>query len=567
MNRRLSTTTVRLLASLFLLLPLSGVSPAWAAEAEAEAAPPSRPVPLGDVMAGEFALQYGDLPGAARHYLLAARATRDPVVAERAARIALLAGQPGIARLAIGRWRALAPDALAMRAAAITLALRLGEHESAMVEARALLSRPGEEGYPTLLAVLSEARGDDAVIARSVLREVVREQRLPVSMPAWLQLAGLARRLGDRTLSDRVVEAGIRRFPDDPRARMLRAARLRENGDLDGARRLLVELRDTPEMPPELRKALAAELARVGEQSMAALLLGVGEQDDATFGQRASWLVSASDRAGLRALYDEVKSSAPEPSSRRRLLLGHLAEALGAWGDAERWYASVEEGPNRDRALLRRARALARLGRLDDALSVARALQGDALADGERARDSFLLEAELHDSAGRVDDALATLERGLGVFERDVALLYARAMLHDRAGRADAALADLRAVLDDAPSDARALNAYGYMLAERKHEYAAALPFLERAHALQPESAPILDSLGWVHLRLGRHQRALGLLRDAWARDKDPEIAAHLGEALWINGHRDEARAVWQAGLVLDPENLVLKQTLETHPR
>ena len=59
MNRRLSTTTVRLLASLFLLFPLSGVSPAWAAEAEAEAeaAPPSRPVPLGDVMAGEFALQ------------------------------------------------------------------------------------------------------------------------------------------------------------------------------------------------------------------------------------------------------------------------------------------------------------------------------------------------------------------------------------------------------------------------------------------------------------------------------------------------------------------------------
>ena len=108
MNRRLSTTTVRLLASLFLLFPLSGVSPAWAAEAEAEAAPTSRPVPLGDVMAGEFALQYGDLPGAARHYLLAARATRDPVVAERAARIALLAGQPGIARLAIGRWRALA---------------------------------------------------------------------------------------------------------------------------------------------------------------------------------------------------------------------------------------------------------------------------------------------------------------------------------------------------------------------------------------------------------------------------------------------------------------------------
>lgn len=558
MNRRLSTTTL-LLSS---LLTLCGPSPAAAVGAAS-----SRPVPVGDVMAGEFALQYGDLPGAARHYLLAARATTDAAVAERAARIALLAGQPGIARLAIERWREVAPDALAMRAAAITLAMRLGEHESAMVDARALLSGTDEEGYSALLAVLSEARGDEAVIARSVLRQVVREQRLPVSMPAWLQLAGLARRLGDRTLSDQVVEAGIERFPDDPRARMLRAARLRENGDLEGARRLLLALRDTPEMPPELTGALAAELARVGEQSMAALLLGVGEQDDASFGQRASWLVSAGDRAGLRALYDEVKASAPAPSSRRRLLLGHIAEALGAWAEAERWYGSVDDGPNRERAMLRRARALARLDRLDEALALARALQGDALADGERARDSFLFEAELHDAAGRGGEALATLERGLAVFERDGALLYARAMLHERAGRDDAALADLRVVLDDAPSDARALNAYGYMLAEGKHEYAAALPFLERAHALEPQSAPILDSLGWVHLRLGRHQRALGLLRDAWAREKDPEIAAHLGEVLWITGHRDEARAVWKAGLVLDPDHPALKHALETHSR
>ena len=332
MNRRLSTTTL-LLSS---LLTLCGPSPAAAVGVAS-----SRPVPVGDEMAGEFALQYGDLPGAARHYLLAARATTDAAVAERAARIALLAGQPGIARLAIERWREVAPDALAMRAAAITLAMRLGEHESAMVDARALLSGTDEEGYSALLAVLSEARGDEAVIARSVLRQVVREQRLPVSMPAWLQLAGLARRLGDRALSDQVVEAGIERFPDDPRARMLRAARLRENGDLEGARRLLLALRDTPEMPPELTGALAAELARVGEQSMAALLLGVGEQDDASFGQRASWLVSAGDRAGLRALYDEVKASAPAPSSRRRLLLGHIAEALGAWAEAERWYGSV----------------------------------------------------------------------------------------------------------------------------------------------------------------------------------------------------------------------------------
>ena len=153
------------------------------------------------------------------------------------------------------------------------------------------------------------------------------------------------------------------------------------------------------------------------------------------------------------------------------------------------------------------------------------------------------------------------------MFENDGSLLYARAMLHERAGRADAALADLRRVLDDAPADARALNAYGYLLVEARQDYAAALPLLERAHALQPESAPILDSLGWVNLRLGRHERALTLLRDAWAREKDPEIAAHYGEALWIAGRPDEARAVWRAGAVLDPDHPALKRAMEIPDR
>ncbi len=555
MNRR----HVPLLA---LLLALSA-----AAGAVAPVVSASPVAPIGDVMAGEFALQRGDLPGASRYYLLAAQGSSDPAVAERATRIALLARQSAVAQLALARWRALAPDALELRTSAIHLALRQGEHESAMDEVRALLARPGDEGYSALLAVLSQARGDEAVIARSVLREVVREEMLPVSMPAWLQLAGLARRLGDRTLSDQVVAAGLERFPDDPRARMLRAARLREEGDLDGARRMLLDLRDTPAMTPELRRALAAELARVGEQSMAALLLGVGDQDDASFGQRASWLVTAGDRTGLQALYSELKRSAPMPSSRRRLLLGHVAEALEMWSEAERWYGSVEPGPGHDRATLRRARALARLDRLDEALPILHELQQQPLDDGERARDGYLLEAELREGAGQADEALDVLDRGLAVFEGDTAMIYARAMLHDRAGRGEQALADLKQVLDDNPTDPRALNAYGYMLAERRGDFSGALPFLERAHALQPESAPILDSLGWVSLRLGRHARALELLREAWARQKDPEIAAHLGEALWIAGQRDEARAVWKAGTVLDADNPALLRALEKYPK
>lgn len=521
------------------------------------------PPPIGDVMAGEFALQQGDLSAAARYYLLAARISTDPGIAGRATRIALLGDEPGLAGRALARWRALAPDAPAMRASAIRLALRQGEHESAMDDAAALLALPGSAGFPLLLVSLGEATGDDAVIARSVLRELFTQSRLPPELAAWLRAAGLAKRLGDPVFSDRIVEAGLVAFPGDPRARLLQAARKREAGDLAGARAALVALRDSGDIDPDLRRSAAGEMALAGELRMAAELLAKGPQDDASFGQRASWLLGTQDRAAMQALYAEIKRDSNTPSSARRLLLGHVAEALSLWGEAGRWYAGVSAGEGRDLAMLRSARIQALQGRLDDALETLHELQADTSADGERVRDAYLLEAELLDGGGRGDDALAAIERGVAIFEDDPVLLYARAMVHERADRVDAALADLRLIIDDNPRDAHALNAYGYTLAERRRDYAAALPFVKRAHALEPESAPILDSLGWIELRLGRQESALGFLRKAWSLRKDAEIAAHLGEALWLAGLEDEAREVWREGQGIDPLNRALLNALE----
>ncbi|MBW8367194.1 MAG: tetratricopeptide repeat protein [Arenimonas sp.] len=539
----------RLILPVLLLAPLGSVA----------AVPP----PIGDVMAGEFALQQGDVKAAARYYLLAARTSTDPGIAGRATRIALLGDQPGLAGRALERWRALAPDEPAMRASAIRLALGQGEHETAMDDAKALLALPDAAGFPVLLVALAEATGDDAVIARSVLRELFAQSLLPHELGAWLRAAGLAKRLDDAAFSDRIVAAGLAAFPDDPRVRLLLASRQREAGDLAGARAALVALRDSGDISPDLRRSAAGELALVGEPRMAAKLLAEGPQDDASFGQRASWLLGTQDRAAMRALYDEIRSDSAAPGSSRRLLLGHVAEALSLWDEAGHWYAGVTTGEGRDLAMLRSARVQALQGRLEPALETLHELQADTSADGERVRDAYLIEAELLGGGGRSDDALAAIERGLAIFEADPVLLYARAMAHERADRVDAALADLRRIIDDNPADAHALNAYGYTLADRRREYATALPFVRRAHALEPQSAPILDSLGWIELRLGRKEAALALLRKAWSLQKDAEIAAHLGEALWLAGLEDDARAVWREGQGIDPRNRALLNALE----
>ncbi len=71
---------------------------------------------------------------------------------------------------------------------------------------------------------------------------------------------------------------------------------------------------------------------------------------------------------------------------------------------------------------------------------------------------------------------------------------------------------------------------------------------IQKAIELSPEDPFILDSLGWVYYRLGNYSLALENLRKAFDIRLDPEIAAHLGEVLWIQGRFDEAREVWRAG-------------------
>ena len=518
---------------------------------------------LEPVMAGEFALQAGDLAQAAAHYLRAAELSADPGLAERATRIALLADRPALAEDALARWRALAPGSASLPGAALELALARGDEQAAMQGIAALLALPGEAGLPALISTLGNAAGERRALARRVLRGMFVSDQLPPRLGGWLAVASLARRLEEPELAETLVREGIERFPDDPRSQLLLADQLRREGRDEAARLRLAALGDPAALAPELRRTAARQYALLGLPVAAAATLGAGPQDDDSLRQRARWLMEAGDRPALAALYEEVVRLDRTPRPERRLLLGMLAEGLLRWREAEAWYASVPRGEGHDQATLRRAGALARLGRLPEALSALQALRGDEQADGEAIRDAFLLEADLLDRRDRGAEALAVLDESLDVFEADPALLYARAMLHERAGRVDEALADLRRILDDEPDSQQALNAYGYALLVRRDQPAEALPYLERALELAPESAAVLDSVGWLRFRMGEPELALELLERAWARQRMPEIAAHLGEVLWVLGRQPEAREIWRAGLRLSTSDATLNETLD----
>ena len=122
---------------------------------------------------------------------------------------------------------------------------------------------------------------------------------------------------------------------------------------------------------------------------------------------------------------------------------------------------------------------------------------------------------------------------------------------------------DLRSIIASDPDNATALNALGYTLANRTERYTEAFELVSRALALQPDEPAILDSMGWVMYRTGRYEEAVDYLTRAYAAFPDPEVAAHLGEVLWITGDTDAALAVWRGALIKDPDHDILNSTLK----
>jgi tetratricopeptide (TPR) repeat protein len=80
---------------------------------------------------------------------------------------------------------------------------------------------------------------------------------------------------------------------------------------------------------------------------------------------------------------------------------------------------------------------------------------------------------------------------------------------------------------------------------------------------LAPQDGFILDSLGWVHFRLGNTELALKNLLEAFAMKPEADIAAHLGEVFWTLNRTQEAEKYWRMGEKLDANNATLKETIK----
>ena len=173
------------------------------------------------------------------------------------------------------------------------------------------------------------------------------------------------------------------------------------------------------------------------------------------------------------------------------------------------------------------------------------------------------IESSVLIQEGHLDEARRLLDISLNKFPNDTDLLFARVLLFDTLKDQAGSEADLQQIIRMKPDDARALNHLGYMLADQTDRYEEALGLLERAIAISPDDPAITDSLAWAQYKLGYYEEALQNLRRAFANFPDHEVAAHLGEVLWMMNRRDEARKVWQDALTDRPDSELIRAVKE----
>ncbi|WP_298214494.1 tetratricopeptide repeat protein [Acidocella sp.] len=148
-------------------------------------------------------------------------------------------------------------------------------------------------------------------------------------------------------------------------------------------------------------------------------------------------------------------------------------------------------------------------------------------------------------------------------------LFFDRGICEDETGNWAAAEPDIETALKLSPSQPYVLNYLAYSWALRDENLPQAQAMLTKAVALDPNDGAVLDSLGFVELKLGNTNKALALLIQAvQLSPDDPEVNAHLGDAFWQAGQPLQAAYQWGRALNLHPDAKLaaaLREKLATH--
>ncbi len=534
-------------------------APAAAVADEPEAI--ERPFPGDSVyplLVAEFALRRGAYDTALQNYIDQARVLDDAGIARHTTHLAQFLDDDQITLEAGQLWLAREPDDLEANNTVATLLARDGQPLAAIAH-MAVIARAGEQAnFPSLLQNYAELDTTQRAELASALAELALEfpddpallltQALAYAESGDLELAQdklaalfaiepdqyqallLEARINLQTKSAKPfahMEEVLAQDPDNDRLR-LEYARLLSTTDLDAARKQFEILSAQSPGDANLLLSLALINREAGDDLIARAylqqVLATGERGNEAHFQLAAIAERAGDSATALDHYRQIGEGRQFFSANHRI--GELLLEQGHDAEAQAWYRRQRE------------------------------------TYPQFAEQLFGLESEVLRNSGDVAGARAILNEALVSYPDSESLRYARSMLSQQQADLAGMEADLRDILSRDPDNATALNALGYTLADQTDRLDEARALVARALELQPNEPAILDSMGWIHYRQGDLEGALQYLTRAYRSFPDPEVAAHLGEVLWVSGEQEKALQVWQGALLSDPQHKVLLETL-----
>lgn len=173
------------------------------------------------------------------------------------------------------------------------------------------------------------------------------------------------------------------------------------------------------------------------------------------------------------------------------------------------------------------------------------------------------MEASVLMDQGKNEQAAIVLNNAVGAFPNNIQLLFLRSLLSQEVNDLVLMEQDLRKIILLNPTDSTAYNSLGYTLADRTDRYQEAYELIQKAIELSPNEPSIIDSLGWVQYRLGMYEEARKNLDRAYMLFPDAEVAAHLGEVMWMMGDRAAANRIWRGALEKQPDSEHVLDTME----
>ncbi len=527
-------------------------------------------------LAAEIGGQRGQYNLASQTFLDLAKDTSDPRLAKRAFQFSMADRNIARALAAAREWVRLAPNDPEAVASSLALAASNGQTTGLAAALWARIDKASNKDEAIAQAAAVVGKMADKKMALKVLDRALHGPVRSLPM-AHMALADAAWAASDpkRALSEaqqalaldensepaaqRVLEYGLKVDPgaainaarvfseSHPNARkfqLMLVSRLADRKDFEGALDLVKKMRDYAPEDFDLLYTEAEVNFRAQRYSQATALLD-------------EYISVQTQRR--QSLNDHVTNAQADVSD-ARLLLVQIAEKQGNLNEAIVQLGLIDDPTVRFQARIHQAVLQARQGNLSVARGTLDALKPDG--DHERIVIALTLSAIYRD-AGRTDLATDVLVKANKAMPGTSAIMYDLGMLYERQGKFDEFEKLMQRVIDVDPKNANAYNSLGYTFADQNIRLDEAQNLLDRAIELEPDNPFILDSVGWYLYRTGDNRAALDYLQRSYAQLKSADVAAHLGEVLWKLKRRDEAKKIWRAGLLKDPKNEELLNTLK----